>query len=100
MYYTLAFRGSLPLPGYDHLGRKVIVIRPGIFDPNKISMEVIQRTSFMVMEIMGAESEQMFISGMILIFDYKGFTMSHVTSMPLTIFKKLRPCWEVSYKLK
>lgn len=27
--------GSLPLPGYDHLGRKVLLVRPGLCDPNK-----------------------------------------------------------------
>lgn len=58
-------------------------------------MEHIQRASFMVWEIMGAEEEQMFITGMHLIFDMKDYTMNHFTSMPISMIKKLKPCWEV-----
>ena len=49
----------------------------------------------MVNEITGLESEQMFITGVVVVMDYHGFTMSHAASMPLAMIKKLRPCWEV-----
>ena len=54
----------------------------------------------MVWEIMGAQEEQMFVTGMHLLFDMKDFTMSHFTNMPLSIVKKLKPCWEVIHLYK
>lgn len=62
-----------------------------------IQIEYIQRASFMVFELMGEEDEQMFINGMVLIFDLKGYTMNHFTQMPLSMVKKLMPCWEVMH---
>ncbi|XP_057368644.1 retinol-binding protein pinta-like [Daphnia carinata] len=91
---ALSLGGSLPLPGYDHQGRKVVLIRPGSYDPDKIKLEHIQRASFMVWEVMGDEDEQMFVTGMILIFDLTNFGMNHFTAMPLATVKKLMPCWE------
>jgi hypothetical protein len=32
-------RGSLPLPGYDHQGRWVVLIRPASHDPDKIKVQ-------------------------------------------------------------
>ena len=58
-------------------------------------MEIVQRVSFMVWEIMGAEEEQMFITGMLLLCDLDGYTMNHFTQMPISTMKKLMPCWEV-----
>jgi len=94
MQKALAYGGTLPLPGYDNKGRKVVIIRPGAHDPAEMKMETVQRASFMVWDIMGDESEQMFITGMVLIFDFDGFTMNHFTQMPPSTVKKLMPCWE------
>ena len=96
----------MPLPGHDHQGRKVVFIRPGASDPSKhrvfiiivksiekysimhaIQIEQVQRASFMVWEIMAKEEEQMFVTGMHLIFDLKDFTMGHFTNMPLSTVK-------------
>jgi hypothetical protein len=52
----------------------------------------------MVWDIMGDEDEQMFITGMILLFDFSDYGMSHFTAMPLSMIKKLMPCWEVYFK--
>ena len=100
MHVVFFFRAMLPLPGYDRMGRKVIVFRPGSYDPNKISMEVVQKASFMVNEIMGVESEQMFITGIVVVIDYQGFSMSHVADMPFTLIKKMNSCMEVKFERK
>lgn len=49
----------------------------------------------MVWELMVEEEEQMFITGIILIFDFTGYTLDHFTQMPLSMVKKVKPCWEV-----
>ncbi|XP_046459127.1 retinol-binding protein pinta-like isoform X4 [Daphnia pulex] len=91
---ALSLGGTLPLPGYDHQGRRVVLIRPAAYDPAKTKIEIVQRASFMVFEIMGSEEEQMFITGMLLLFDLSNFGMNHFTAMPLSTAKKLMPCWE------
>jgi hypothetical protein len=50
----------------------------------------------MVSEIMADEDEQMFITGITLLMDFTNFGMNHFTAMPLSLVKKLMPCWEVS----
>ena len=52
----------------------------------------------MVQEIAGAEDEQMFITGCLLLCDLKDFTMSHFTQMPISMIKKLTQCFEVFLK--
>ena len=91
---ALSFGPLLPLPGYDHLGRRVAIIRSGCHDPSSLSIEAIQRVSFMIWDIMFHEEEQMFITGAVLILDMEGFTMSHFAQMPMSMAKKLQLCWE------
>ena len=38
--FYLRFSGCLPLPGYDHLGRRVILIRSGAHDPSKVKVSI------------------------------------------------------------
>ena len=49
----------------------------------------------MVFEVMAKEEEQMFVTGMLLLFDLSNFGMNHFTAMPISMVKKLMPCWEV-----
>ncbi|KAK4010343.1 hypothetical protein OUZ56_019489 [Daphnia magna] len=90
----LSMGGILPLPGYDHLGRKVLLHRPGVNDPAKCRFEDVQRVGFMVSEILGDEDEQMFIAGMVILVDMTDFSMGHITGTPMAAMKKLMPCWE------
>jgi CRAL/TRIO domain len=91
---ALSFGPLLPLPGYDHLGRRVAIIRSGFPDPSATNFEVIQRVSFMVWELFCHEEEQMFITGAVLILDMEGYTISHFTQLPMSLAKKLQLCWE------
>jgi hypothetical protein len=51
----------------------------------------------MMSELLSDENEQMFITGVVIIVDLDGFTMSHVTSTPIALVKKLMPCFEVTF---
>jgi hypothetical protein len=51
----------------------------------------------MISEVLGDEDEQLFITGMVVLVDLEGFTMSHVTSTPIALVKKLMPCFEVTF---
>ena len=45
-------------------GRRVIIMRPGCYDHNIHKAEDIEKANFMISDIMGFESEQMFVTGM------------------------------------
>jgi len=90
----------LPLPGYDQLDRKVVVIRVASHDPDVIVMSAMQKVNFMVFEVMNAAEEQMFITGIVLLFDFGGYTMSHFMALPLSDIKKSKLCWEDANPLR
>jgi len=78
----------LPLLDYDHLGRKVIIMRPGCFDPYLYKPEDVEKANFMVSDVMGLAEEQMFITGIVIIIDLEGYSLGHVTQKPLAVTKK------------
>ena len=73
---------------YDHMGRKVIIMRPGCFDPYLHKPEDVEKVNFMVSDVMGLDEEQMFLTGIVIIVDLEGYSLSHVTQRPLAVTKK------------
>jgi len=69
-------------------------------DPTKISPELVHKASFMVWNVVFDEEEQMFTSGVVLIFDLDGFSIDHFIGMPIALAKKIMPCWEVLLLIK
>ena len=76
------------MPDYDSLGRKVIIIRPGCFNPYLHRVEDIEKANFMVSDVMGLEDEQVFITGIVIIIDFDGYSFGHLTRRPLAITMK------------
>ncbi|XP_046456586.1 retinol-binding protein pinta-like [Daphnia pulex] len=85
---ALACGSFLPLLDYDQHDRKVIIMRPGCFDPMLFKAEDIDKANFMISDTMGREDEQMFVTGMVIIVDVQGFSLNHLTQKPLALFKK------------
>jgi len=77
----------LPLLEYDQLGRKVIISRPGCFDPYLHKAHDIEKANFMVSEIMGTEDEEIFFRGLVMIIDMEGYSLGHMTQRPLAVTK-------------
>jgi len=78
----------LPLLEYDQKCRKVIVLRPFAFDPLLLSAVDIEKSNFMISEVMGILDETTFITGIVLIIDLEGFNLNHLIHRPLGIIKK------------
>lgn len=85
---ALSVGAFLPLLEYDDLCRKVIVLRPCAFDPFEHSPGDVEKANFMVSEVMSLLDETMFITGMVLIVDLHGYTVSHLTQRSLPMLKK------------
>lgn len=86
----------LPLPGYDDLGRKVFIYRMGCFPPDKVKVEDLEKASGMVAEVLAYEEPVMFITGAVVIVDFEGYSLSHLTHRPLSFMKKQAKYFQVT----
>lgn len=81
-------RAFLPLLGYDQLCRKVIIMRPGSFDPVLNKPMIVEKANFMVGEVMCHLDPIMFITGVVVIVDMKGYDVNHMAYRSLPMLKK------------
>jgi hypothetical protein len=77
----------LPLPGYDRLGRKVF---------EKVKVEDLETASGMVAEVLAYEEPVIFITGVVVIVDFEGYSLSHLTHRPLSFMKKQAKYFQVA----
>lgn len=85
----------LPLPGYDHDGRRVIIILAGGHDPKLYSMDEVFKATHLISDIMLEEDEQLSITGVVQILDLKGVTAAHALQMSPPLVKKAMTIWQV-----
>ena len=87
----------LPLPGYDKQGRKVILMRAGLSDPNTMKKDDEFKTSTMVMEAAMDGDSQAIIRGVVLIQDMEGMTLAKTLSMTPAVAKRAMTVWQDAY---
>jgi len=85
----------IPLPGYDRHGRKVIVMRGGLSDPDTMKKDDEFKTSTMVMESAMNGDHQAVICGVVLIQDLDNMTLAHAISP--AVAKKAMTVWQDAY---
>jgi len=85
----------IPLPGYDRHGRKVIVMRGGLSDPDTMKKDDEFKTSTMVMESAMNGDHQAVICGVVLIQDLDNMTLAHAISPAMA--KKAMTVWQDAY---
>jgi len=86
----------LPLPGYDRKGRRVVLMRDGLVDPND-KVEDSFKMSTMVMTAAMEGDEQSEIMGIVLVMDMAGMTASHALRMNPVVAKKAMTVWQDAY---
>ena len=90
-FFFSTISSFLPLLDYDQHDRKVIIMRPGCFDPMLHEPETpqadIDMTNSMISDTMGWEDEQIFFTRMVIIIDCQGFSLNHLTLKPLALTK-------------
>ncbi|CAG0895718.1 unnamed protein product [Cyprideis torosa] len=92
------FRTYLPIPnGYDKLGRRVVIIRTGIWTPSLHKIEDVFKLSNMIMDLLLQEDEQTQVTGITGILDMAGSTMGHFAQYTPPIVKKAMTCWQDGY---
>ena len=89
------------LKGYDKKGRRVFIFQMKNFDTEKLKVDDLYRTHFMMMEILMDSMDQSSITGFVSISDVKDATMSHVAAMsnPVTM-KKSTTVFQDAYPVR
>lgn len=88
-------REFLPLPGYDHLGRKVVIIRTGVHDPQTTSMEQVFKATQLIGDVLWLEDEQLSVTGVVQVLDLDKVTAAHGMQMTPGLVKKAMTIWQV-----
>lgn len=74
---------------------RVIIMRAGLNDPNKISVPEVVRVSQMITYIQLLKDDQSVVAGQLVVMDFSKITMSHLTQMTPSIIKKITMCGQV-----
>lgn len=90
----------VPLPGYDQQGRKVIFGRLGAWNPATHRPEDLFKAAGMLFDALFLDDEQTTIKGIVQANDMTGLTLAHVTSLPLTLVKRVLRAWQDGYPLR
>ena len=73
---------------YDELCRKVIIMRPGSYNPFEHRPVDVERANFMTADVMALLDRNVFITGIVLIIDMEGFNMAHMNQRSFPLMKK------------
>ena len=88
----------MPLPGYDKHGRKVLLQRFAVTDPNKATFDDIMRVNSMQTEVLLKDPDlQTSVCGVVIIQDGAGTTMAHMKSWSPAQGKKMTTIFEVRF---
>lgn len=91
---------TLPLPGYDANGCKVMVIRNNVHDPHTTSMDQVFKASMMIGDSLFEEDEQSGITGMVQVLDMAGMTSGHFLQMTPALAKKAMIVYQDGYPMR
>ena len=79
---------AIPLPGYDKQGRRVVVMRIGLHDPETMKKDDIFKTTTMMIESALAGDNQAVIRGIVLVQDLEGMALSKTVGMTPALMKR------------
>lgn len=91
-YYVIIkiFSFGLPLPLLeDSSAPRVILIRPGIFNPNFYTIQDAMKVTTMMLDILLNEDDNFVISGQVGVLDLSGVTLQHFLQYNPTFIKKM-----------
>lgn len=87
---AVIFSFGLPLPVTEKPDSpRIILVRPGIFDPSVFTIQDAMRVTTMMLDYMLNEDDNFVIAGQIGILDLSGVTMAHFLQFNPTFIKKM-----------
>lgn len=89
-----------PLPHPDPLGRKIFLMRVGVYDPARIKLQDIMKLNYMNMDIVLRDDDRTFICGDVLVLDMRGVTLSHAAQLQPGLLKRSSTVYQDAYPVR
>ncbi|XP_063223464.1 alpha-tocopherol transfer protein-like isoform X2 [Bacillus rossius redtenbacheri] len=89
-----------PLPYLDVHGRRIILMRPGKYQPTLDIMHRVNKLTYMMMEILLLEDDYLSIKGMVTLLDLSNVTLGHMTLMTPAMVKKMSTVFQDGYPIR
>jgi len=86
---VLILRVTLPLPLPDDQGRRVIIQRLSIYNPEEVKLVDVAKEMMMKVDVMLEEDDRSIICGIVIILDYTNSTLAHVMQYNPSFVKKM-----------
>lgn len=81
---------GLPLPDTESPGSpRIMLVRPGVYDANKVTIQEVMKVSSMVNDILMIEDDNTAVAGQIGIIDLQNVTLAHFIQMQPAFIKKM-----------
>lgn len=78
----------MPLPLPDDQGRRVVLMRIGVHNPERVKVADIFKVNMMVMDVLLEQDDRAIICGTVFIIDHSNVTMSHLVQYSPSFAKK------------
>lgn len=88
-------RTMLPLPVPDDAGRRIILMRTGITDPDKVKIADVFKAQMMVADILLEEDDRISICGTMNVMDHSKATLTHMAQFSPSLTKKASTLFQV-----
>ncbi|XP_069691384.1 retinol-binding protein pinta-like [Periplaneta americana] len=90
----------VPLPEPDDQGRRVAIMRQGLYDPNKIKIQDVFKFNMMLMDVLLEEDDRSVICGTVSILDHDKMTMAHMMHFSPSLAKKGTTLFQEGYPIR
>jgi hypothetical protein len=78
----------LPLPLPDEQGRRVVLLRIGVHNPEQVKVADLFKVNMMIMDVLLEEDDRAVICGTVFITDHSNVTLSHLAQYSPSFAKK------------
>jgi len=90
----------LPLPLPDDQGRRVVLMRIGVHNPERVKVADIFKVNMMIMDVLLEEDDRAVICGTVFIIDHSNVTMSHLVQYSPSFAKKTTTLLQEGYQFR
>jgi len=92
---------TLPLPKPEQYNSsRVLLIRHGVYDPQKLGIQDIMKVAYMINDISMMEDDFAIVCGQTILVDLKGLTLAHVGQCTPSIIKKMTHSIQEAYPVR
>ncbi|XP_069691386.1 retinol-binding protein pinta-like [Periplaneta americana] len=90
----------LPLPLPDDQGRRVILMRNGLNDPEKFKLVDMFRINIMIIDVLLEEDDRSTICGTVIVLDHSRSTLTHFTQFTPSLIKRGTTLFQEGYPMR